>query len=97
MPNDRGDLCSTCLYSPSCVNRGRPAGRVFECEEFFVPGGTGPARRQRILAPQEAASGNGASRRRGAKSEGLCFDCGNRPSCGMKTVEGGVWHCEEYC
>ncbi len=97
MPKDRGDLCSTCLHAPSCVNRSRPAGRVFECEEFFVPGGAQPANRQRTPNPGGASPRNGVARRQGAKSEGLCFDCGNHPHCGMKSVEGGVWHCEEYC
>ena len=97
MPKDRGDLCSTCLYAPSCVNLSRPAGRVFECEEFYVPGSSRPPGGWGESTPGGPSVPGEAVKRRGAKSEGLCFDCGNRPHCTMRAVEGGVWHCEEYC
>ena len=31
------------------------------------------------------------------KHNGLCFDCENKDDCCLTAVEGGVWHCEEYC
>jgi len=31
------------------------------------------------------------------RMKGLCINCDNRTSCKFSIVEGGVWHCEEYC
>ena len=31
------------------------------------------------------------------RMKGLCINCENRTSCKFSIVEGGVWHCEEYC
>ncbi len=31
------------------------------------------------------------------RMKGLCINCDNRVSCKFRIVEGGVWHCEEYC
>ncbi len=31
------------------------------------------------------------------RMKGLCINCDNRASCLLPIVEGGVWHCEEYC
>jgi hypothetical protein len=29
--------------------------------------------------------------------KGLCSNCENRNTCVNSRMEGGVWHCEEYC
>jgi hypothetical protein len=31
------------------------------------------------------------------RMKGLCINCDDRASCQFPIVEGGVWHCEEYC
>ncbi len=31
------------------------------------------------------------------RMNGLCMNCDDRVSCQFPIVDGGVWHCEEYC
>jgi hypothetical protein len=85
------DLCSTCSYAPGCINQASEEKSVFQCEEFSLPPSPPSA------FPEVNSGTNGDLALSGDKSEGLCCNCGNRQSCGMRLVEGGVWHCEEYC
>jgi hypothetical protein len=85
------DLCSTCSYAPGCMNQANEESRVFQCEEFAIPPTPSPTFVESIVGT------NGNNFTSGDKSEGLCCNCGNRSDCGMRLVEGGVWHCEEYC
>jgi hypothetical protein len=83
-------LCSTCCYAPGCINQASEKTAVLQCEEFSLsppPPHVFAKRKSKMTV---------ASARGGAESEGLCCNCGNRESCGMRLVEGGGWHCEEY-
>ena len=31
------------------------------------------------------------------RMKGLCMNCDDRVLCQFPIVDGGVWHCEEYC
>ena len=90
MPQRERGLCSTCANSPECVNRGSVERPKYFCEEFFNRNG-----RHRAAVPDLPPSA--PPRRRGHRSEGLCYDCENHDHCTSRNVDGGVWHCEEYC
>ena len=83
------DLCSTCSSAPGCINQASEKKPVFQCEEFSLP--PSPA------FSEGNSRTNSDCSQSGDESEGLCCNCGNRKDCGMRLVEGGVWHCEEYC
>ena len=91
MPEDRHDLCATCDHASTCASHAELEQRAFECEEYA----------QKSRTPQ---SGRGRRARRcgdarpdDGQLHGLCSDCENRQRCTLHTLEGGVWHCEEYC
>jgi hypothetical protein len=88
--SDSTGLCSTCCYAPGCINQAGEAKPVFQCEEFSLS----PPPPHAFFASK--ARTNHDRVQSGAESEGLCCNCGNRESCVMRVVEGGVWHCEEY-
>ena len=92
MPERRGDSCSTCRKAPACVKRSAAEKHGFECQEFSRQRGSpSEVRRERSQPHGEVQSIR-------EMFMGLCSDCKNRESCCLaQTVEGGVWHCEEYC
>ncbi len=84
-------LCSTCNSQAICTRRNGITLPILFCEDFDdstpldIAGGARP-----IIAGEKTAVDVDAAM-------GLCCNCGNRESCGIRPVEGGVWHCEEYC
>jgi hypothetical protein len=91
MPENRGDLCSTCGKALACGERSTADRHVFECRGFSgqrrEPSGV-RKRRSRPHRQLEAVR---------ELPRGLCSDCENRTTCCLaQTVEGGIWHCEEY-
>lgn len=72
------------------MNEGSEEKPVFQCEEFYLP--PSPS-----FTAKKAAKEDGNGLGPNNQSEGLCCNCTNRASCAMRLVEGGVWHCEEYC
>lgn len=84
------DLCLTCFNSPVCMNVSRAGRPVFECEEFSQE--VRPRSRTKYDALWPAPSDEGNSQ----PAEGLCCDCEHRHKCALQSVDGGIWHCEEY-
>jgi hypothetical protein len=84
-------LCSTCSSAPGCSHQASVKGSIFQCEEFSLS----PPPPHAFFEGRPKT--NGDRMQGGNESEGLCCNCGNRNSCGMRGVDGGVWHCEEYC
>ncbi|HEX41289.1 MAG TPA: hypothetical protein ENN81_04425 [Phycisphaerales bacterium] len=82
-------LCSTCNSRAICTRRESIVFPVVFCEEFddSVPraakGRTAPTNVDGPI-PLDTAMG-------------LCCNCGNRNSCTLQSLPGGVWHCEQYC
>jgi len=91
MPQTHRDVCVTCCHATTCINRGTPDSPVFECEEFFDQRPPPPPLLEGRFTPSREVLA-----RNGEKSKGLCWDCQNRRHCGIRVLEGGVWHCEEY-
>ena len=83
------ELCWTCVHEPSCMTLGRPGRLVLECEEFsVVDESQAPAWEEEVHTRPV--------RRRPSRAEGLCFDCKDFLHCSLRTLEGGIWHCEDY-
>ncbi|TVS12957.1 MAG: hypothetical protein EA424_22080 [Planctomycetaceae bacterium] len=67
----------------------RPGRPVLECEEFSVVDGPQPPDWEEQVPTRPAV-------RRLSRVDGLCSDCANYQHCSLRTLEGGIWHCEEY-
>ena len=95
------NICPTCIYASECVhyqNSQIACKPIWFCENF-----------DNTTALQVAESEETYSEGRSSQSskpgieaipgrmKGLCINCDNRASCLLPIVEGGVWHCEEYC
>ncbi len=104
------DLCTTCVYGPTCTRRVYAGVPIWYCNEFDdsdAPSGVlrapeNPAQpvedETSDTSPKEPDSVNSSCDEAGEEPDlkGLCVNCENRRSCLMPKPEGGVWHCEEY-
>jgi hypothetical protein len=89
MLDHHNELCWTCVHESSCMTLDLPGRPVLDCEEFsVVDGAQPPAWKEQV--PTRTV------RRRPSRAEGLCFDCEDYRHCSLRTLEGGIWHCEEY-
>jgi hypothetical protein len=88
---DQRDLCCICSYVSDCMYRGAPEQPKLHCELFDVD--------VSALGMRENRTGQSELREEGAPDlkGGLCCNCENRQCCTIRTREGDVWHCEEYC
>lgn len=94
MPERGGDLCSTCRKAPVCVKRNAAEEQPPGCPEYVHRGSTPEVRKPSDRPEQDQTSEDPPG---GRLPGGLCSDCENRRDCCLAhTVEGGVWHCEEY-
>jgi hypothetical protein len=92
MPGTHRDLCWTCNFAASCVNRGTAERPKLYCEQFdsYVP---------RSPVSEKVASRAASGDKKDSdeyKYKGLCLNCENRETCTLSGSQGGVWHCEEY-
>jgi hypothetical protein len=91
------DICSTCNYGELCVSKKTRQGPVWFCEEFddyvTVTGEKSVGTESQIIPPWKDFN----SLEDPTRFKGLCINCENRNTCVNTRVEGGVWHCEEYC
>jgi hypothetical protein len=85
--DDHHDLCCICVYDSTCIYRGDAKQPKLCCELFDVDV-SAPAFRS-AAACDDADAIDGKS--------GLCYNCENRKTCTIRSLEGDVWHCEEYC
>ena len=83
------DLCSTCIHTPDCARRKHQTEPIWFCEEFeSLPG-----------APKDKTENKSPDIEEESYDtlKGLCCSCKNRDTCTLKKLNGGVWHCEEFC
>ena len=91
MPESYLGLCCTCDHALTCVYRAVAGNPVLECEEFVASPASTPA------LPEDVSRIVDNPQQDDNRFRGLCYDCENRKSCDfVRTVEGGVLHCEEY-
>lgn len=92
------DLCFTCNHVQICTSKANRQGAVWFCEEFddHVPTveEDDMGNEFRIIPPWQDSNPIDTGV---VKFKGLCINCENRNDCPRSRVEGGIWHCEEYC
>ena len=97
----RTDICQTCIHVDKCAhfrNCQSQEKTILHCEDFddnsvlrVVEGEVLDVGK----LPSDA-SGTSVAYVQG-RMKGLCTDCEKRIACTFPVLEGGVWHCEEYC
>lgn len=91
------DVCSTCNHVQICTSRRNKQGPVWFCEEFdnyvTVTDEKSVGTEFQIIPPWKGSDSMEGS----IRFKGLCINCENRNTCAKSRVEGGIWHCEEYC
>ncbi|NIM12499.1 MAG: hypothetical protein GTO45_10360 [Candidatus Aminicenantes bacterium] len=91
------DVCSTCNHVKICTSRKNRQGPVWFCEEFddyvAVMEKKSVGSEFQIIPPWKGSNPIESS----IEFKGLCINCENRKTCVNSRVEGGIWHCEEYC
>jgi hypothetical protein len=90
MPGTHRDLCWTCNFAATCVNRGTADRPKFYCEQFDAHVPAPPVSKK--VASKTALDETKDSH----KYQGLCLNCEDRETCTLSGSHGGVWHCEEY-
>lgn len=99
-PQNKG-ICQTCIYVSECVhyqNSQIACEPIWFCENFDNKGTHQAAENEKNYSEERSfqSSKPGIEAIPG-RMRGLCLNCGDRASCLFTIVEGGVWHCEEYC
>lgn len=94
-------ICQTCMYVSDCVhyqNSQIECKPIWFCENFDNKSTLQVAENIKIFSANRSSQSNkpGIEEIPG-RTRGLCLNCGNSASCLFPFVEGGVWHCEEYC
>lgn len=91
------DICSTCNSGELCVSKKTRQGPVWFCEEYDdyveVKDETIVGTEFQIIPPWKDSNPMEGP----IQFKGLCINCENRNTCVNSRVEGGIWHCEEYC
>jgi len=95
------NICQTCIYESECVhyqNRLIASKSIWFCANFDNTTSLQVAESDEIYPDERSSlSSKPAIEAISGRMKGLCIDCDNRASCLFPIVEGGVWHCEEYC
>ena len=94
--NGTGGLCETCNNAETCFYRATRGPALF-CELFdnyVAPVDRSEVKRAALSAGPAAAPA--AAEAEAAKYAGLCVNCEHRHTCKQATLEGGIWHCENY-
>ena len=94
-------ICQTCIYASECVhyqNCQRMSKPIWFCENFDDRTALQMAENEGTYSEERSfQSSNPGIEAIPGRMKGLCINCDNRASCLFPIVEGGVWHCEEYC
>lgn len=94
----RSGVCGSCAYASVCSFPRDPRRPVFFCEEYaFATQEPATPQAHRASKSSLRTAERPASARVAGRDQGLCSDCANAPTCTFAKVEGGFWHCEEYC
>ncbi|MFC1880450.1 hypothetical protein ACFL2S_02990 [Thermodesulfobacteriota bacterium] len=95
------NICPTCIYASECVhyqNSQIACKPIWFCENFDNTASLQVAENEEIyLKERSSQSSKPGIVAISGRMKGLCINCDNRASCLFPIVEGGVWHCEEYC
>jgi len=99
MTNDENrpdGLCGNCDHYTSCIFLRDTKVVIHACEEYSCS--------HRLTESRNAEMPQRAEQKVPATIEsinnrdmGLCTNCENRKTCIYPNVEGGVWHCSDYC
>ena len=84
------DLCSTCRHGKDCTYKATADRAIYYCEEFQII----PAEPAQPTVSCEQDDTNKVCYDNTLM--GLCVNCENNKTCKNATIEGGIWHCEEY-
>jgi len=94
-------ICQSCIYESECghcqlsQNKGKP---IWFCEDFDSGRFLQSVANQKIHSHERSTpSSNPGTELISGRMTGLCISCADRVSCMFPIMEGGVWHCEEYC
>ena len=95
------DICQTCNYVSECVHYQKSliaCNPIWFCENFDNITSLQVTENEEIYSEERSSQSSkpGIDAIPG-RMKGLCINCNNRASCLFPIVEGGVWHCEEYC
>ncbi len=95
------NICPTCIYASECVhyqNSQSASKPIWFCENFDNTTALQVAENEEIYSEERSSQSTKPSIEViSGRMKGLCINCDNRASCLFPIVEGGVWHCEEYC
>ncbi len=95
------DICQTCIYVSECVHYQKSliaCNPIWFCENFDNITSLQVAENEKNYSEERSfQSSKPGTKAIPGRMRGLCLNCGDRASCLFPIVEGGVWHCEEYC
>jgi len=86
---DYQDICTTCIHVDGCMNAVPERRPIYFCEEFddYTPRPETRDLRVEVAVPKTENPG---------EHTGICMNCDHRETCMSSSIEGGIWHCEEY-
>ncbi len=95
------NICQTCIYASECVhyqNSLIASKPIWFCANFDILASLQVAENEEIYSEERSSqSSKPCIEAIPGRMKGLCSNCDNRALCLFPIVEGGVWHCEEYC
>jgi hypothetical protein len=95
------NICQTCIYESECVhyqNSQIASKPIWFCANFDTMASLQVVEKEEIYSEERSSqSSQPGIEAIAGRMKGLCINCDNRASCLFPIVEGGVWHCEEYC
>jgi hypothetical protein len=95
------NICQTCIYESECVhyqNCQIASKPIWFCANFDTMASLQVVENEEIYSEERSSqSSEPGIEAIAGRRKGLCINCDNRASCLFPIVEGGVWHCEEYC
>jgi len=90
--NRRGGLCADCVRAETCSLSHNSASTIWNCEDYQNEEQAPLAAEKR----QEESTGFEAAGEETYTNPGICAHCIHRKNCSLKSLEGGIWHCEDY-
>lgn len=87
-------ICSTCNYSPDCVNLKAAGQPIWFCDQFDTHV---PQREKALLEVSGEVEASTAGSAAADAQAGLCGDCGARNDCVYQVPGVKKVYCEGYC
>lgn len=99
MTNDENrpaGLCANCDNYTSCIFLRDTKVEIHACEEYSCSHSSTESKNfvLPLHAEQKTPFTNESI---SSRNMGLCINCENRKTCMYPNVDGGVWHCSDYC